>query len=172
MFFFRVLIVTPLVIALIGAAPLPAEAAYPVSGRALDAAGNVLAGVRVELVSASPGQPTALPRQVAFADAQGAWSFADVPAGDYVVQILHEGRTIGVPVSVTTAGVETIVIVAPSAPLPAAAAGAAATGTPAAAAPAVAAAGGSLLPGVMAAGLAAVAATAAVVVRSEASPSG
>ena len=117
MFPFRVLISATLVAALSGATPLLAATAGPVSGHALDAGGRALAGVRIELVRATQDRPVGLPARVQRTDAQGAWSFRSVPAGEYVVRMTHGDRSTGVPVSVSDGtGARGVVIVAPSLP--------------------------------------------------------
>ncbi|MCY4634706.1 MAG: carboxypeptidase-like regulatory domain-containing protein [Acidobacteria bacterium] len=114
---FRASVAAALVAVLIGAFPLVAESAGWVSGHALDAGGRPLAGQRVELVGALQGQPVGVPVQANVTDARGAWSFSDVPAGEYVVRMVHRGRTAGVPVSVTgESGAPGVLIVAPSVP--------------------------------------------------------
>ena len=56
-----------------------------------------------------------VPARVQRTDAQGAWSFRSVPAGEYVVRMSHHDRTLGVPVSVVdSTGAPSVVIVAPS----------------------------------------------------------
>ena len=115
----RASVAAALVAALSGAFPLLAESAGRVSGHALDAGGRPLAGQRVELVGALRGQPVGVPVQANVTDARGAWSFSGVPAGEYVVRMVHRGRTAGVPVSVTgDTGVPAVLIVAPSVPVP------------------------------------------------------
>ena len=112
---FQTLIVATLVAALSGAAPLVAASAGPVSGHALDAGGRPLAGVRIELVHAVESRPVGVPARVQRTDAQGAWSFRSVPAGEYVVRMSHHDRTSGVPVSIAdSTGAPGVVIVAPS----------------------------------------------------------
>lgn len=162
---FRILVAATLVTALSGAAPLLAATAGPVSGRALDAGGRPLAGARIELVQAIESRPVGVPARVQRTDAQGAWSFRSVPAGEYVVRMSHHDRTTGVPVSVSdTTGAPGLVIVAPSLP-PAerrlqvgAAAGAAAA----------AGAGGASTAAIVGAIIAATAVTAAAVVSVQA----
>ena len=66
-----------------------------VSGEALDAGGRALVGQRVELVQA--GQVI----QTTTTGSRGEWTFANVPAGDYVVRIALNGRVAGIRVSVT-----------------------------------------------------------------------
>ena len=106
-----------LVLTLSGASSLFAATAGPVSGRALDAGGRPLAGVRIELVQAIQSRPVGVPALVQRTDAQGAWSFRAVPAGEYVVRMSHHERTTGVPVSVADGtGAPGVVIVAPSLP--------------------------------------------------------
>ena len=97
---FRLLVAATLVLALGGATPLLAATAGSVSGQALDAVGRPLAGVRIELVHAVESRPVGVPARVQRTDAQGAWSFGSVPAGEYVVRMSHRDRTTGVPVSV------------------------------------------------------------------------
>ena len=111
----RVLIVAVLIATLSGAVPLLAATAGPVSGRAVDAGGRPLAGVRIELVRATGSRSAGLPAQVQQTDARGTWSFRSVPAGEYVVRMSHDDRTTGVPVAVVdNTGVPGVVIVAPS----------------------------------------------------------
>lgn len=114
---FRVSIAAALVAALSGAAPLLAATAGPVTGRALDAVGRPLAGVRIELVHAVENRSVGVPARVQRTDARGAWSFRGVAAGEYVVQMSHHGRTTGVPVAVAdSTGAPGVLIVAPSLP--------------------------------------------------------
>ena len=114
---FRLLVAGMLVLALSGATPLLAATAGSVSGQALDAVGRPLAGVRIELVQAVESRPVGIPARVQRTDAQGAWSFGSVPAGEYVVRMSHRDRTTGVPVSVAdSTGAPGVLIVAPSLP--------------------------------------------------------
>ena len=116
---FRLLVAAPLVLALSGATPVPVLAATvgPVAGQAFDAGGRPLAGIRIELVRAVESRPAGVPARAQRTDAQGAWSFGSVPAGEYVVRMSHHDRTTGVPVSVSdSTGARGVVIVAPSLP--------------------------------------------------------
>lgn len=116
---YRVSVAAVLVAVLSGVSPLLAESAGWVSGHALDAGGRPLAGRRVELVGALRGQPVGVPVRANLTDARGAWSFRDVPVGEYVVRMVHRGQTAGVPVSVTgETGSPGVLIVAPSVPAP------------------------------------------------------
>ena len=115
----RVSVTAALVAVLSGGSPLLAESAGWVSGHALDAGGRPLAGRRVELVGALDGQPVGVTVQANVTDARGAWSFSDVPVGEYVVRMVHRGQTAGIPVSVTgDSGAPGVLIVAPSLPAP------------------------------------------------------
>ena len=97
---FRALIATTLAGSLSGAVLLLAATAGPVSGNVLDAGGRPLAGVRIELVHSVESRPVGVPARVQRTDAQGAWSFRSVPAGEYVVRMSQHDRTSGVPVAV------------------------------------------------------------------------
>ena len=115
----RKLIGVLLIVGLSGASPLLAASAGWVAGQATDAGGRPLAGLTVELLEARRGQPVGVPVQVNVTDGRGSWSFGSVPAGDYVVQIVHHEQIAGVPVSVTEAsGVDDVLIVAPSLRVP------------------------------------------------------
>lgn len=103
--------------ALSGAAPLLAAGGGGVSGHVLNAGGHPLAGLRVELVEAFEGRPLGVPIQANVSDERGAWSFAGVPAGEYVVRTSYRDRTTGVGVSVSEGSAAPgILIVAPSLP--------------------------------------------------------
>ena len=111
---FRVLVASLLVAILTGVPPLLA-AAGSVAGHALDAGGRPLADLRIELVEAIQGRALGRTLRARLTDDRGAWSFRGVPAGEYVVRMVDRNRTVGVPVSVTTAsGAAGVVIVAPS----------------------------------------------------------
>src|SRR5262245_18956482 len=83
-------------VGLIGAPVLSAGPATTgtVSGKAVDAAGRIVAGQRIDLVSNSIVVRTMVTTN------DGQWMFADVPAGDYVVRTSVQGRVAGVRVTV------------------------------------------------------------------------
>ena len=113
----RVLVAMALAASLSGSAALLAASAGQVSGVAVDATGNPLAGIRVELLDAGAGRSPDALLQVNVTDGRGSWAFNSVPAGDYVVRILLDDQVAGVPVSVAAAeGMEGVRIVAPSLP--------------------------------------------------------
>ena len=114
---FRVVVAAVVAAGLGGAPPLLAENAGEVSGRVMDAGGHPLAGLRVELVRASRGQPAGVTLRAASTDRRGAWSFGGVPAGEYVVRMVRQRQATGVAVSVADASnVAGVLIVAPSLP--------------------------------------------------------
>ena len=95
---------------------LPAqEATGAVAGRLVDAAGQALGGVTVELSPAEGGQSVSSPVQVGVTDAQGAWAFSGVAPGEYVVQAVMDTSVVGVPVTVDATLLSGVVIVGPSA---------------------------------------------------------
>lgn len=86
-----------------------------IGGEALDAGGRPLAYVAVELLQAVAGQPVGSVLQTTVTDSSGAWNFANVEAGDYVVRIIVSGEIAGLSVSLGPgAGLSSLVIVAPS----------------------------------------------------------
>ncbi len=91
-----------------------------IAGEALDAGGRPLANIPVELLQAVAGQPVGGVLQTTTTDSRGAWIFANVEAGDYVVRIVVSGQIAGIPVSLGPgAGLSNLVIVAPSSAAPA-----------------------------------------------------
>ena len=116
---FRAVIAAALVATLSGMSPLFAESAGWVSGHAVDAAARPLPNLRVELVETLRGQPVGVPLQAKLTDGRGAWTFNGVSAGDYVVRMVYQDRTTGVPVNVAEgSGATGVLIVAPSLPAP------------------------------------------------------
>ena len=94
-----------------------AQAAQPgsIAGEALDAGGRPLANIPVELLQAAAGQPIGGVLQTTTTDSRGAWTFAYVEAGDYVVRIAISDQVAGIPVSLDPgAELSNLVIVAPS----------------------------------------------------------
>ena len=143
-------------------APVAGAQDSAVSGQLVNAAGEGLDGVTVELLAAEGGQPVGAALQTGTTGARGFWAFSGVPVGEYVVQAVIEGAVAGIPVSVGAAAVTGVVLTAPTAAAIAAAAGAAAGTAAGAAAGGAAAAGG--LSAAAIAGIAGAAGVAAVAV--------
>lgn len=131
-----------------------------VSGQLVNASGQGLDGITVELFAAEAGQPVGAALQTGTSGARGFWAFSGVPVGEYVVQAVIEGAVAGIPVSVGAAAVTGVVLTAPTAA--AIAAAGAAAGTAAGAAAGGAAAGAAAAGGLSAAAIAGIAGAAGV----------
>lgn len=83
-----------------------------VSGEAVDAGGRAMQGLRVELVQAG------VVVQTTTTGLSGTYSFANVPAGDYIVRVMVNDMPAGVRVAVTAGVPATATIVVPSAVAP------------------------------------------------------
>ena len=143
-------------------APVAGAQDSAVSGQLVNAAGEGLDGVTVELLAAEGGQPVGAALQTGTTGARGFWAFSGVPVGEYVVQAVIEGAVAGIPVSVGAAAVTGVVLTAPTAAAIAAAAGAAAGTAAGAAAGGAAAAGAAAAGGLSAAAIAGIAGAAGV----------
>ena len=85
-----------------------------VSGEVVDAGGRSMPGLRVELVHA--GQVI----QTTTTAGRGAFTFANVAPGDYIVRMQANGQTAGVRTTVLAGVAANAMIVAPSAAAPSA----------------------------------------------------
>ncbi|GMV22941.1 MAG: hypothetical protein AMXMBFR57_28900 [Acidimicrobiia bacterium] len=91
---------------------MPVERVTTVSGRTVDAAGRPVAGRRVELVQGR------LVLQTTMTDAKGAFTFAKVTLGDYVLRVVTNGTPAGIKASVATTPYTGATIVLPSSAAP------------------------------------------------------
>ena len=92
---------------------LPAQTTGAVAGRLVDAAGEALGEVTVELLAAEAGQAVGSALQTGVTDALGSWAFSGVTPGEYVIQAVLGEAVAGVPVTVGAALSSGVVIVAP-----------------------------------------------------------
>lgn len=97
-----------------GFAQARAASVGTISGETVDAGGRALANQRIELVRDSEVLKSTI------SGSRGEWSFSSVPAGEYVVRTVINGKIAGARVSVTPGQMMArAMIVVPSASAPA-----------------------------------------------------